>query len=128
VLTTGVAGGAELFLLFFYQVGRSEIDLTARFEPRRTKGFCWMQIFNPRMSKRKVETTSSIKALKSVDDSSLHAETEANNFLETAQKAIDFAFSPIVVLPGDDVTSHITKTTKKLLLGIQEVVVSCHND
>jgi hypothetical protein len=87
-----------------------------------------MQIFNPRMSKRKVETTSSIKAQKSVDDSSLHAETEANNFLETAQKAIDFAFSPIVVLPGDDVTSHITKTTKKLLLGIQEFVVSCHND
>ncbi|CAH0513502.1 unnamed protein product [Peronospora belbahrii] len=45
------------------------------------------------------------------------ADANASNFLEDAQRSVDFLFSSVVVLPGDDVTSTLTKTTRCVKLG-----------
>ena len=45
------------------------------------------------------------------------AHADASSFLETAQRAVDFLFSSAVVLPGDDVTATLTKTTRRVQLG-----------
>ncbi|RMX63599.1 hypothetical protein KXD40_006196 [Peronospora effusa] len=45
------------------------------------------------------------------------AEVNANSFLEDAQRSVDFLFSSFVVLPGDDVTSTLTTTTRRVKLG-----------
>lgn len=45
------------------------------------------------------------------------ADADASSFLEDAQRSVDFLFSPIVVLPGDDVTATLTKTTRRVKLG-----------
>lgn len=45
------------------------------------------------------------------------AQDAAEQFLQEAQRAVDFAFSPQVVLPGDDVTETVTKTSRRLQLG-----------
>ncbi|TMW69382.1 hypothetical protein Poli38472_001538 [Pythium oligandrum] len=45
------------------------------------------------------------------------ADDEASRFLEDAQRQVDFLFSPTVVLPGDDVTEILTKTSKNVRLG-----------
>lgn len=42
---------------------------------------------------------------------------QATRFLEDAQRAVDFTFAPTVVLPGDDVTQVLTKTTRRVKLG-----------
>lgn len=42
---------------------------------------------------------------------------QATKFLEDAQRAVDFTFAPTVVLPGDDVTSVLVKTTRRVKLG-----------
>jgi hypothetical protein len=44
-------------------------------------------------------------------------DVDAQDFLEAAQRSVDFLFSPVVVLPGDDVTATLTKTTRRLKLG-----------
>lgn len=44
-------------------------------------------------------------------------DADALQFLEAAQRSVDFLFSPVVVLPGDDVTTTLTKTTRRLKLG-----------
>ncbi|KAF0686807.1 Aste57867_21404 [Aphanomyces stellatus] len=41
----------------------------------------------------------------------------AEEFLVSAEKSIDLAFTPRTCLPGDDVTQHITHVTQKLRLG-----------
>uniref|UniRef100_M4B8R8 Ribosomal RNA-processing protein 40 n=1 Tax=Hyaloperonospora arabidopsidis (strain Emoy2) TaxID=559515 RepID=M4B8R8_HYAAE len=45
------------------------------------------------------------------------ADADASSFLENAQRSVDFLFSSVVVLPGDDVTSTLTKTTRRVKLG-----------
>uniref|UniRef100_A0AAV1TUB8 Ribosomal RNA-processing protein 40 n=1 Tax=Peronospora matthiolae TaxID=2874970 RepID=A0AAV1TUB8_9STRA len=45
------------------------------------------------------------------------ADADASSFLDNAQRSVDFLFSPVVVLPGDDVTSALTKTTRRVKLG-----------
>ena len=45
------------------------------------------------------------------------AAVDANRFLEDAQRSVDFLFSSSVVLPGDDVTSTVTRTTRRVKLG-----------
>lgn len=50
-------------------------------------------------------------------DSDAAAENDATKFLEEAQRSVDFLFSPTVVLPGDDVTTVLTKTTRRIKLG-----------
>jgi hypothetical protein len=41
----------------------------------------------------------------------------AEEFLLSTEKSIDLAFSPVTVLPGDDVSLHVTNITQKLRLG-----------
>lgn len=50
-------------------------------------------------------------------DDAASAENDATKFLEDAQRAVDFTFAPTVVLPGDDVTAVLTKTTRRVKLG-----------
>ncbi|KAG3055668.1 hypothetical protein PC121_g15643 [Phytophthora cactorum] len=57
----------------------------------------------PQQSKRKAEEEA--------------ADADASNFLEEAQRSVDFLFSSVVVLPGDDVTATLTKTTRRVKLG-----------
>lgn len=45
------------------------------------------------------------------------AASDATKFLEEAQRAVDFTFAPTVVLPGDDVTAALTRTTRRVKLG-----------
>ncbi|CAI5709236.1 unnamed protein product [Hyaloperonospora brassicae] len=45
------------------------------------------------------------------------ADADASSFLESAQRSVDFLFSSAVVLPGDDVTATLTKTTRRVQLG-----------
>ncbi|KAI9917904.1 hypothetical protein PsorP6_012960 [Peronosclerospora sorghi] len=45
------------------------------------------------------------------------ADANARSFLESAQRSVDFLFTPVVVLPGDDVTATLTKTTRCVKLG-----------
>jgi hypothetical protein len=58
----------------------------------------------PQQNKRKAEEAST-------------ADADASSFLEDAQRSVDFLFSSVVVLPGDDVTSTLTKTTRRVKLG-----------
>ncbi|KAG7383290.1 Exosome component 3 [Phytophthora pseudosyringae] len=44
-------------------------------------------------------------------------DADASSFLEDAQRSVDFLFSPFVVLPGDDVTATLTKTTRRVKIG-----------
>ncbi|CEG40060.1 exosome complex exonuclease [Plasmopara halstedii] len=45
------------------------------------------------------------------------ASEDANSFLEEARRSVNFVFTPFVVLPGDDVTTTVTKTTRRVKLG-----------
>jgi hypothetical protein len=50
---------------------------------------------------------------------------DATKFLEEAQRAVDFTFSPTVVLPGDDVTGVLTKTSRRIKLGACASHIAC---
>lgn len=43
---------------------------------------------------------------------------EAYTFLDEAQRHVDFLFSPKVVMPGDDVTEIVTRSSKQVRLGM----------
>lgn len=58
-------------------------------------------------------------------DAAADGETDATKFLEDAQRAVDFTFTPTVVLPGDDVTDVVTKTTRRVKLGATCSCRSC---
>lgn len=51
------------------------------------------------------------------------ADADASSFLENAQRSVDFLFSSVVVLPGDDVTSTLTKTTRRVKLGASSALL-----
>ncbi|KAF4322573.1 hypothetical protein BBO99_00003750 [Phytophthora kernoviae] len=53
------------------------------------------------------------KAINPAEDA---ADIDASSFLEDAQRSVDFLFSSVVVLPGDDVTATLTKTTRRVKL------------
>ncbi|TYZ62044.1 hypothetical protein PybrP1_004635 [[Pythium] brassicae (nom. inval.)] len=54
---------------------------------------------------------------RTADDAEATADSDATKFLEEAQRSVDFTFAPTVVLPGDDVTAALTKTTRCVKLG-----------
>ncbi|RLN13930.1 hypothetical protein BBJ28_00013936 [Nothophytophthora sp. Chile5] len=60
----------------------------------------------PQQNKRKAESAAAETA-----------DMDASSFLEDAQRSVDFLFSSVVVLPGDDVTTTLTKTTRRVKLG-----------
>lgn len=45
------------------------------------------------------------------------ADADAISFLKEAQRSVDFLFSSVIVLPGDDVTATLTKTNHRVKLG-----------
>lgn len=64
------------------------------------------------------------KAADDVSETDATARDAAEQFLEDAQRAVDFAFSPQVVLPGDDVTETVTKTSRRVQLGTRALSIS----